>query len=134
MPRKTKRQLAALKGWETRRAAARARSRAAKKGWKKRRAIKLRPPIGRPPKKPVNVAYVITIKFTTRPRRGMPPQEFKRDLVIYAKPGATFRDLKRIATETLPERAQPLLEHFKRKNVVIAEGDRPTAARIAKER
>lgn len=37
MPRKSRRQLAALKGWRTRRAHARARSLAAKRGWETRR-------------------------------------------------------------------------------------------------
>jgi hypothetical protein len=132
-PAASKASRAAKKGWETRRAneLREKRAAAARKGWRKRKAIKPKQKPGRPKKQ--TVMFLVTLKFQTRRRRGEPPTKFKRDLLIPAPPDATFRDLKKIAQDTLPPEAQPLLEHFKKKNVTIAPGPK-TRARKATDR
>jgi hypothetical protein len=133
---KTKRTAAALKAAETKRRKAASkefqrRSKAAKLGWQRRKAIKGKGPPGRPPKD--QIMHLVTLKFSTRAARGEPLRDFKRDLLIPAPRGASFKELKQIAEFSLPPDALPLLQHFTRSKVTIAEGPKTRAIK-AKER
>ena len=128
MARKTKRQLAALKAWATKRTQTRKRSLAAKKGWKTRaeKAKRVRTRVrGRTERRPSSghVSYLVSIDL--KPTRGK--SYGKRDFVVPAQRGASFSALRKIAEETLTGPERQLLQFFKKENVTISEGPKTRA-------
>jgi hypothetical protein len=141
MPRKSKRSLAALKGWRTRRANARARSLAAKKGWRTRREkersrkpgktlVRNRTTVPRDAKDSGNI-FSHLVSLDLKPSRGK--SYGKRDFIIPAPRGASFTTLRKIAQETLTGPERQLLQFFRKENVTISEGP-STRARKAQLR
>jgi hypothetical protein len=136
MPRKSKRTLAALKGWRTRRANERVRSLAAKKGWRTRRETEKRKRkrdiperVPRRPESHESIQHLVSLDLKPARRKSYG----KRDFVIPAPRGASFATLKRIAQETLTGPERQLLQFFRKENVTISEGA-PTRARKAQLR
>jgi hypothetical protein len=141
MPRKNKRSLAALKGWRTRHARARARSLAAKKGWRTRHeqerkrkpskiAVRKRTSVPRDREDSGNIfSHLVSLEL--QPDSG--ESYGTRDFLIPAPRGASFTTLKKIAQETLTGPERQLLQFFKKENVTISEGP-PTRARKAQFR
>lgn len=131
MPRKSKRQLAALKGWDVRRKKAQQRARAARKGWETRRAKKR--VIKKPTRKPSGkiIAHKVTIQLSPGPRGKRYGQ---RDFIVPAPRGASFTTLKRIAKDTMTGKERDLLQFWEKKNLLSVEEGPATLARKAQLR